>query len=380
MFYDVCNYASKAFCPAVGEKIVPILLYSAILQQYHGDEQHDTTRYRLNVMLTWDFGWWKSSVLEMVARLLPSYINVNVLTTSSAAAIRGSFYNGKFYVPELLLNDIMIVSELTSILRTDEDTIGALLGALEEANVRVALIKAGGLSAAEISMIHSYGADTKDGRLIYRNKCSMWTATHTTDNIPDPLRDAFLSRFYLCHLDADEIPAEAAYNDPKDMFNLEYEKELKAKLSTIMNLCERPDHNFANAVINELRPFIRGKKSPREIGDLRRIIVAHHMYCPDEDVVTVSKWVVKFINQYSALTSRELIAQYIYQNPRSLSSILDFTGLKKANVLGHLKRMGVNKTGGNPIKYYIDSLKPDTEECNDEKTKAVRVTKGGGDI
>jgi len=355
LFYEAVQYVSEVFCEAIAQRALPVLLYSGILQKFASQEEMAHARYRLNVLCAWEYGYFKSTLLERVATWLPSV--THLLTSSSAAAIRGSFVSERFYPPELLLADVMILPELTSVLRADDETIGALLVALEEATVRVALVKGGNLSTEEEDRARRYGARVEEGRLCYRNKAVVWAATHTIDNIPEMLRDAFLSRFYVVHLAADDLPADIAWRDPARVFDEGVEKKIAAWLEEKWRAARAPDHEFAARVLEVLRARLKQRLNPREVGDLRRIVLGHHCLCPEESVDDVALWCAKFVNKYAGLTTREIIAQYIYQNPKTLQEIVEFTGFKKANVLGHLKRMGASRIGYSPIRYYIDSVK-----------------------
>ena len=104
MYNMVMNYFSILYSHGIAKKVVPILLYSSILQKFVHYEIPNNARYRLNVLFHWAHGWFKSSILKRFSGFLP--IRNHDLTSSSAAALRGSFIDGKFYPPELLINDI----------------------------------------------------------------------------------------------------------------------------------------------------------------------------------------------------------------------------------------------------------------------------------
>lgn len=372
VFDKMKQYFTKLYCPSIAEKVLPVIIYSAVCQKFVKLEKLNTTRYRLNLLLQWEYGWFKSSILERVGGWFP--LNTNLLTTSSSAALRGSFVDSKFYVPELLLADIMIMPEFSAVVAADDDILTSLLIALEDADIRIALIKAGRLSEKEKLRVESYGAKIINDRLCYRNPATIWTATHTIDNIPESHRDAFISRFYVLHLKPSEIPEHIAWNDPKDIVDIDLENDFAEWISERYNRPTEPDHSFAKIVLNVIRgKYVRGKKRPRQVGDLRRMIMAHHDLFPDESTEIVADKMKNFIETYEGLTSRELIANYIYQNPRTAKEIMDYTGLKKAGVFSQIKRMGCLSFGSNPRKYYLDSIPRKIRKGRRPKKKVEEV-------
>jgi hypothetical protein len=355
IFDRLTAYFGRLYSPAIAAKCLRPLLYSGILQKWVHLEERNHFRYRLNVMLKWRHGWFKSSVLKQVAGWMPC--NARALTASSSAAIRGSFRAGQFYVPELLLNDILIFPELTSVLRADDEVVAALLGALEEADVRVALVKAMDLTQEEERRLETYGARFEDQRLCYRNRATVWTATHTVDNIDDRLRDSLLSRFHVCTVRESEIPREAAWRDPSRLYDADLEQDVYQWLTGVFLRDSTPDHAFAAEVVARLQErFADVRKPPREVGDARRMALAHHELFPDHDAQATADVVAPFLEAEHALTTREIIANFIFQQPRTAKEIIRHANTSKSNVYNHMKRLGVSKVGHNPTRYYLDSI------------------------
>ena len=332
------------------------MLYSGVCQKWIKLEKTEPFRYRLNLMLHWQYGWFKSTLLEQVAGWFP--FDANTLTSSSAAAIRGSFVEGQFFCPELLLSDLLVIGEFTSILKSDDETLGALLVALEEGFVRVALIKAGKATDKAKAQIKKYGGRFIDNRLEYRNKAVVWVATHTIDNIRDSMRDAFTSRFYTIHVPPSEIPLVAAWNDLTELQDIDFECEIGEWLDKIISKKSMPDHVFEGKVIKILKNgYITDKvmRLPREVGDIRRMTLAHHEIFPKDGVGKVAIIMKHFLDSTAGTnTSREKIVLFIFQNPKSFKEIEGYTGLSKSNIFNHLKRMGAQKVGHTPVKYFLD--------------------------
>jgi len=339
--------------------VLPILLYSAILHKFIGLEKEYQFRFRLNVLERWKFGYFKSAILERTGSILAKTFRIEKLTSSTSAAIRGSFKDGNFYVPELLLNDILIMGELTAILSSDKDTIAQLMNAIEEADVRVALIKASKIPQSQILKMEKYGAEYKDERLCYRNECIIWSATHTIDNISEKMRDALLSRFFVIYIPDDKIPTEyCAYNNYVDKIDRDLEYDLSEWFYSVYMKDHEPDFEFASKVALEHQKQNKERDiaSPRLIGDLKRMAIAHHIFFPDHTVNETLTYIGNLFDKEANLTSRQLIANFIYNNPKTFDEIERVTGLRKANLFNHFKRMGVLSTGSRPKYYYLDSF------------------------
>ena len=374
MFDEIIKYFSKVYFPAIGKKVIPVIIYSAICQKWQKLEKKNRFRYRLNLMLQWESGYFKSSILEQVASFFP--FKANMLTTGTAAAIRGSFNDGKFFPPELLISDVLIFPEFTAILNADKDVQGQILSAAEEANIRVALVKAGKMTDKTIEDIESYGAKVVDKRLVYRNKATLWTATHTIDSLSEFNRDALLSRFFMVQIKHLEIPKNLWKKDPRKHVNVPFEKEIAEWFDSIYLKRSKPDHEFCESVIAVLgNGYVsEDEPKPREGNDIRRMILAHHDMFPDEDNVTVAYIMMKHLDNQLAKTSREIIIDFIFHRPKTVKEITDFTGLKKSNIFNHLKRNSALSTGSNPRKYYMDYI-PKLISHGGVRKKVVRPIK-----
>lgn len=380
MLIILMTYFSTLYSHGIAKKIVPILLYSSILQKFVQYEIQNNTRYRLNVLFHWAYGWFKTSILKRFSGFLP--IRNHELTSSSAAALRGSFTDGKFYPPELLINDVLVISELSTILQSkDKEVVPVLLTALEEADIRVALVKGNKVSDSEIAKIKSFGGTFINQRLSFRNIAIIWAGTHTLDNIQDNLRDAFLDRFYVVSVDNSEIPWETASNDPTMLINENLEEELKDWFRDIFSRKSKPNHEFAQKVVDCLKiEFKHDRKAPREYGEMRRIAIAHHDIFP-EDLATDVAIKIKFLFKNTSkakMTEKEKVIECIFQHPRTTKEIIHLTGVKKGTLMTTLRRIGASKTGINPMKYYLDSISEKKQGKKRSKIRTINKSNSSG--
>ena len=283
----------------------------------------------------------------------------NNLTGSSAAALKGSFIDGKFFPPELLISNIIVSSEFSSIIHSnDKEILSLLLIALEEGTVRNALVKGGNLNDGERQRIEEYEATFQDNRLCYQTHSTMWAATHTTDTIEDENRLALLTRFFIPRLRESEIPPETAWKDPALFQNANLISQLKRWLMNLLAQPTEPDHFFAEDVLQQI---LGGKTTervnPRIVGDICRMIFAHHELFPNQTPLEVATQMESFLigSESTKISQREKVIDFIDGFPHTMAEIIEATGVKKSTVMSIIKRDYALKTGDSPIKYYFNT-------------------------
>ena len=353
-FTKVKEYFSDLYFPAIGEYVIPILLYSGILQKHVKFEKSHNTRYRLNIILYWEAGFFKSSILKQVSPMFPS--KARTVTSSSSAAIRGSFKDDKFFIPELLISDILVIPEFGQILAGDKEIVPTLLGASEEGDVRFAVVKGGNISDNEKKRIKEYGAKYEDGRLSYRSKSVIWIGTHTLSKISSFNKEALLSRFFMLEIKDKDIPLDAAWKNAKVNRNPEFEDELKSWLKKIYEEPSVPDHDFSDKVLEIVREkYVVSRKNPREVGDIRRIVLAHHEFFPNQPPEEVAHNIRKYCKSasYRKLSKKDTIHELILDNPISVIKIHEKTGISVSTIKSNLKRLKVKSMDSHPKKYYL---------------------------
>ena len=371
MWDEMVGYLGKLWCPIMVEKAVLPLLYSAINVKFTPFEGPHSTRYRLNVMLQWESGWLKSTILNKIRSFFP--FRAHLLTSSSAGALRGSFNDGKFYLPELLINDVLVVPEFVELLQDDKVLAKEFLNALEDAEVRCGLVKGGKVGDKEKKRIEECGGKFEDERLSYRSYCTIWSGTHTLDGITERSREALISRFHVVSIQPFEIPNDLAWKDPAELTDKDFELEIRAWLTKIYKNAAVPDVEFANDVVKKIKgEYLNERKHPREVGNLRRMAVAHKELFPEMGVVESANFLKRFFNVYAGLPSKEILASYIFNNPKTFNEIQTFTGLEKSNIFYHFKRLGVKTQNCNPKRYYLDSI-PEASPHADTQSKSVKT-------
>jgi len=160
-------------------------------------------RANQHVLLIWDSGWFKSSILGDFQKMLPREY-IGGIGTISDAALRGTVETNakpgqRFVPPTVLKDDFITVREFGKGMTEDPALKQTLLNALEDQEVHVSLAKFAQLDSTERRKCElDYKDDLftweNDTSFRYRTKVTLWAANYTP--IDDP---ALLSRFNIVY-------------------------------------------------------------------------------------------------------------------------------------------------------------------------------------
>ncbi len=363
MMDQIKKYFSEIYFEEIGMKIVPVIFSAFLLRglmKRFTDIDEKKYRLRMNLLLYWERGWFKTQTIKHIKRLTEHELVINTITQSTASALRGSFNEGKFVPPEFLISDVICALELAPFLGADMDNIGVLLNALDEGDIRVALIKFPDTIEARES-VAQYDAKLENRRLSYHNRAIEIVATHALEVIPLVHREAYLNRHFILHIPSERIDRSKIFDNYLAKMDLEFEERVKIWFSDILRNAQRP--NFEELYSWVKNYFPQSKiTNPREASDIIRLLLADRiMYqksTPSERIKRVLVLISESGNYFP--TPRELIAEAICDNPMSLSELEILTGTSKANILGHLNRLKAEKI----IRTKIDERKREHRSVN----------------
>lgn len=341
MIERIKGYFSRLYFDKIGERILPVLLSSAYLRAIARKYPlvAEKFRLRLNCLLYWEPGWYKTSVLKKISELFKYSLRINSLTQTSAAALRGSFNQDQFCPPEFLVSEMIFVYELAPLIDGDQDNLPLLLSALEEGEVRIALIKIPN-SADAREQVEEYDARIEHRRLCYQNNCTVLAATHTLDIIPLKHRVAFLSRFVVLYIAPEDIDRDSMFSNYTTVIDESFEALISNWFQSLIDDAPEPDIDSIYNIVHNYEERTR-MKDPRQVGDVVRLLIADFAFysnsADNERIERVLAY-VKGSEKYS-MTTREIIAEAIYNNPTTLNELEIITGTSKANIKGHLNRL-----------------------------------------
>jgi len=329
-------------------------------------------RVRQHILLYWEKGWTKSTILRFIKdNLLPSWIRTKLGTEGSVAALRGSVTRRKLYLPRLAIADVYVVPELASWLHPSGSgdssqaikMLGVLNVALEEGTIEVDLIKMTDLDPEEIEKAEFYGIEITDtGTMRYQTRFVMWAATHGIDFIPRAMRDAFLSRFMVIKLSRKELTNDLAINIvfnpkkvPEDRIeNVRYElAKFLMDLKIEIDLLERAAKISKDVLLGAIKQGMH--ISPRVANYIRVIGILYSHILPEIEDEALKRMLERKLNEFrfSTLTTEEIILEYC-KVPRTIKEIQEVTGLSRPTVYYYLRRLPVQpirEKDGKVVKY-----------------------------
>ena len=158
-------------------------------------------RMRRHVLLYWRKGWFKSSILLSLSRLMKGWEIIDAGSTSWQR-LRGSVESGRFLVPLFHAADVILMPELFATVTPDDESYVEILNrAMEEGRITVSLVKFGQVPEDEISRIRALGISYRQDLQLMEYDCNAVFLAASHDNVTPQMRmmlDAGLaSRFVV---------------------------------------------------------------------------------------------------------------------------------------------------------------------------------------
>jgi len=348
----------------VASKAARALIYSIVCNFLQARDA--AFRWRLNVLLNFPPGWGKSHMLFLMQELLTrtsagELLRCVDISAATMAALRGTVNEGIFIPPEYALADIIIISELSSLMDFTNEAMGQLLTLLEEGRVRVALAKNALINDEGLELARELGIsfDHRSKRFSYATRAATWCATHSLEVIPQRFQDAFFSRFLVVQMGPEEMPRErVAQALPR------IDSARKARVMAAFIARARAgeiDEDFTNEVLEYIVAHSRAdvEINFRIAGDIRRIAAAHHVLVPEDSVPQVAK----IVNQYLGIITlnlRDQIVEFIDGQARTFAEIQAATRASKGAIYNVLNRIKAKRLAplrkGQKTRYYLGDL------------------------
>lgn len=283
-------------------------------------------RYRNHVMLAWDRGWLKSSMLRKMANILGDDF-CSTIGKVTDAAMRGSVSAGQFTPPKPLRTPVVISTEFG---QTDfsEELLNLFLALLEESQTNVALNKIGQLSqTAKSNIENKYKGQVKfSASNEFDLKCNFvfWGATYDPSKLAD---DALRSRF--------EVVTPA--------------KDLDASITRSI---DDNRFNLSNTTIKDCRTMLKSDKEvetdfelpkklyrnynliPRESRDLQAHMACRNWWGLDVTPDIMEQYIkhLKQSRRVSTMNPRDRIFDMIFDNPMTLQDLNDKLPYEKQEI------------------------------------------------
>lgn len=317
-------------------------------------------RYRNHVMLAWDRGWLKSSMLRKMADILGDDF-CSTIGKVTDAAMRGSVSAGQFTPPKPLRTPIVISTEFG---QTDfsEELLNLFLALLEESQTNVALNKIGQLGQATKNNIEKeYNNQIKfSASNEFDLHCDFvfWGATYDPSKLAD---DALRSRFEVV-TPAKELDSSITQSIDKNRFSLSNTaiKDCRRMLKSDRKM--ETDFEPPTSLYNEYNLI------PRESRDLQAHMACRNWWGLEVNPEIMEQYIkhLKESRRVSTMNPRDRVFDMIFDNPLTLQELNDKLPYEKQEIFKILKALPAEHfRGKESLKWVIysgENLNSDTIE------------------
>jgi hypothetical protein len=321
-------------------------------------------RYRNHVMLTWEPGWVKSTLLRKMQMVLGDDL-VSTCGKLTAAVLRGSVSGGKFSPPAPLKAPIVASTEFGQTEFNDE-LLNTYLALLEEGKTNVSLNKIAGLSeGAKRNAQKRFDGITfkENNEFDLEVDFVFWGATHDPTLLAE---NALKSRFNIV------APAEP----------------LTGEVTELMDKSPPITKTLDNTTIQDVRTIVKSEKevatnfkppsqiyrkfslSPRESRDVQSYMAARNWWGlevnPDIMIEFIKEH--KRSRRVAAMSTKERVKNLIFDNPLTYEEIMTKTGLTKFEIHGILQDIDAQRAGvsHDDLKWVVRSGDKTEEETKQQ--------------
>lgn len=314
-------------------------------------------RYRNHVMLAWERGWLKSSMMRKMAKILGDGM-CSTIGKVTDAAMRGSVSGGTFTPPKPLKTPIIISTEFG---QTDfeDELLNIFLALLEEGSTNISLNKIGNISQAQKRNVE----DRFDGEIEFgesneydlKTNFVFWGATYDPSKLQD---DALRSRFNVVTPER-SLNHEIVESIDNNRFNLS---------NTAIKDCRRMLRSEKEVEINFQPPTSFYKKYnliPRESRDIQSYMAARNWWGLPTTPEVMEKYIkhLKHSRRIATMDPRDRVFDLIFNNPMSFEEIVQQTPYPDQKVYKILEDIPAQKLPGqDSIEWAIFSGEENKEE------------------
>lgn len=324
-------------------------------------------RFRNHVMLAWEKGWVKSTILRQMAGLLGSEM-CSTIGKVTDAALRGSVSSGQFTPPKPLKSPIVISTEFGQT-NFEDETLNIFLAMLEEGQTNVSLNKLGSLPNQKKKEVEK----RYDGKINFGEsnefdlKCDFifWGGTYDPTKLED---NALRSRFNV-------VTPEK--NLDKDVIEAVSRNQFRVSNDTVREL--RRMVKYEGEVDTDFHPpdhLLEELNNIRELRDLRSYMAARNWWGLEVNPKVMSEYIdfMQRSREISTMSPEDRIFDLIFQSPMTLQELHDQTRYSKQYIYKilqkHMRQHNAQKLPGGEKegdKYVIYSGENEVEEDDQEE-------------
>lgn len=294
-------------------------------------------RYRNHLMLAWERGWVKSTMMRKMAKILGDEF-CSTIGKVTGAAMRGSVSEGQFTPPKPLKSPIVISTEFgqTSF---DDELLNIFLALLEEGETNISMNKIGSLPKnRKQSIEQDYGDQISFGE---RNEFDLstdfvfWGATYDPGKLED---DALRSRFNVI---TPEKPLSSDITKRLDNNRFTLDQSTVKACRKMLHSKEPVETDFAPPEsLYEKYSII-----PRESRDIQAYMAARNWWGMEVNPEIMEKYIrhLKKSRKRSTMTDKELVYDLIFDTPMTMEAICETAGLQRKDVYQLLNELNASR-------------------------------------
>lgn len=323
-------------------------------------------RFRNHIMLTWDPGWLKSSMLMKFKKILGDDM-VSTCGKVTEAVLRGSVENGRFSPPKPLRTPIVISTEFGQT-NFEDELLHTFLNLLEEGRTNVSLNKLASLSESEKENIQEkYGNRVNfrsENEFDLNTSFVFWGATHDPVQLEE---NALKSRFNVV------TPAQQLTGKVTEAIDKSppVEELISQESVTALRRMLRQDIAMETNFKPPTAFYEEYKLSPRESRDVQAYMAARNWWGLDTSPGVMEEYIqhLKRSRRIASLDMDERVLDLIFDNPMTYEGIENRTGLTKVEIYKILQRIDAKRagTGDDKTEWVVRSGDSNLDFRDDEK-------------
>lgn len=323
-------------------------------------------RYRNHVMLAWERGWVKSTMMKKMATLVGDDM-VTTMGKVTDAALRGSVSGGTFAPPKVLKAPIVISTEFGQT-KFEDELLNIFLAMLEEGTTNISLNKVGSMSPqSQQNAKNKFGSSlefTDSNEFQIECDFVFWGATYDPSMLAD---GAMRSRFNVV-TPTKPLDHKIIECVDKNKFRVSKEtvrnfrKEIKSEDEVGVDF-DMPSHIYKQYNFNM-----------REFRDTKAYMAARNWWGLETTPEVIEEFAqhMKESRRIATMSKHDRVFDVIFENPRDFDDIARKTGYERQEVYKILQDlMRSHNAVRTPNEEYVIYSGAKQEETQKNKEKAL---------
>jgi len=304
-------------------------------------------RYRNHVMLTWEPGWLKSTLINKMQKVLGEEL-VSTVGKLTAAVLRGSVKGGKFSPPTPMKSPIVASTEFGQT-DFDDELHNTLLTLLEEGKTNVSLNKIAGMSESlKENVEKKYDEQIQfkaENEFTLEADFVFWGATHDPSLLTEY---ALKSRFNVVTPSKPLIgEVTASVDNSRSVETILDKSDIKLARRAI-----RSKKEAATSFKPPKTYYTEYSLSPRMARDVQSYMAARNWWGLDVSPDIMQNYIeeLKRSRRIADMSPEQRVKNLIFDNPMTYDQIQKKTGYRKIEIHNIFEKIDAKVAGTDPEK------------------------------